>query len=63
VFNQVEGFFGILGKQTLSLTDFSFEVWKAMSDAEKWSANQVFLDQVIDRGDTITLSHFVSDIA
>ena len=35
----------------------SDEAWKAMTDAERWSKNQAFLDQVIERGDDILLAN------
>ena len=32
------------------------EVWKKMSEAERWAANQKFLDRAIERGTKFILS-------
>jgi RHS repeat-associated protein len=36
--------------------DIPMKAWNKMSDAERWSANQKFLDRTISRGDEIVLS-------
>jgi RHS repeat-associated protein len=38
------------------------EIWNEMSEAERWAANQKFLDRMIARGDEIVLSNRVTDI-
>jgi RHS repeat-associated protein len=38
------------------------DIWDAMSTAEKWAANQKFLDEAITRGDIIILSNPVKSI-
>jgi RHS repeat-associated protein len=38
------------------------EIWKKMSEAERWTANQKFLDRMIMRGDEIILSDPVTNI-
>jgi hypothetical protein len=38
------------------------KVWEKMSDAERWAANQKFLDEVIKTGDEIILSDPVTDV-
>jgi len=38
------------------------EIWKKMSEAERWTANQKFLDRMIARGDEIILSNRVTNI-
>ena len=48
-----------LGANRLSIPT---EIWKKMSDAERWTANQKFLDRMIERGDEIILSNRVTDI-
>jgi hypothetical protein len=38
------------------------EIWRKMTPAEQWAANQKFLDRMITRGDNIVLSNKVTDI-
>jgi RHS repeat-associated protein len=44
--------------ESLNATYFSVapEVWEALTPTEQWAANQAFLDQVIARGDIVTLA-------
>ena len=44
--------------ETLAARRFNIpgEVWNRMSEAERWTANQKFLDRMISRGDEITLA-------
>jgi hypothetical protein len=37
------------------------DIWKKMSDAEKWTANQKFLDRAIEKGNEIILASPVSE--
>ncbi len=42
--------------------DIPDDIWKNMTNSERWAANVKFLDRTIARGDTITLSNRVTDL-
>ena len=48
-----------LGARRFDVPD---EVWEKMTESERWTANQKFLDRMIARGDEIILSNPVKDI-
>ena len=37
--------------------EIPLDVWEKMTDAERWAANQKFLDRTINKGDVVTLSN------
>lgn len=43
-----------IGAKYLNISD---DMWKSMSDNERWAVNQKFLDDAIARGDVFILSH------
>lgn len=49
--------------ETLGARKFQVDpaVWDKMSDAERWAANQKFLDETIERGDEIILASSAKD--
>ena len=38
------------------------KIWEGMTDAQRWVANQKFIDRIIARGDKIILSNRVMNI-
>jgi hypothetical protein len=49
---------GIVGAKTFNIPD---AVWQSMGAAEKWIANQAFLDAAIKKGSTIILGSSAAD--
>jgi RHS repeat-associated protein len=59
----VQGFEKVAAEMGYNSFQISDDVWKAMSEAERWAANSKFLADVVARGDEIIFSHKVKAIS